>query len=328
MLASECSQAEYVVGVDFGGTKIMAGIYNRNMECIAYARIRTKGQKGPDEVLGRIARCVQEALTEGQLNPSQIKGLGIGAPGPVDPISGRVLVAPNLGWKDVPLKEKLEALLHIPVFLENDANVCALGVHVLELGGKPQHMIGIFIGTGIGSGLIINGNLYPGFSRTAGEIGHMILQVDGPECGCGKRGCFEALASRSAIGRRVQQAIEAGQKTVLTEMLGLDFHRMRSSHLRKAIARGDSFVEQLVKEAAYFTGIGVANVVNLLNPEFVVLGGGMIEQLEDVMMHIIVDTARHYAMPGTMEGVSIQPSTLADDAGIAGAAVLAFRLSQ
>ena len=312
-----------VVGVDFGGTKILAGVFDAKFECIGRARVSTKASRGVEEVTERIARCVHDAVDECDLDLKQVKAVGIGAPGAVDPEAGRVIFAPNLDWKDVPLKKELEKELGVPVFLENDCNVCALGVHEVELKAKPRNLVGIFLGTGIGGGLILEGNLYSGFNRTAGELGHMVLEVGGPKCGCGNKGCFEALASRTAIFRRIRDAVKEGQKTILTEMLGPELEDLRSGDLRKAIKRGDKFVEHVIEEAAEYTGIAVANVINLFNPEVVVLGGGLMEQLEDEMLAIIIETAMDYAMPGTTKGIEIIATKLADDAGITGGAVLA-----
>src|SRR5437016_9900744 len=164
-----------------------------------------------------------------------------------------------------------------------------------------------------------------GFTGTAGEIGHMVVKVSGPKCGCGHTGCFEALASRTAIFRRIKEAVKEGQKTLLTEMLGPDLEDLRSGDLRKAIKRGDKFVEHVIEEAAEYTGIAVANLINLFNPEVVVIGGGLMEQLEDEMLAIIIETAMDYAMPGTTKGIEVMATQLGDDAGITGAAVLALK---
>jgi glucokinase len=188
--------------------------------------------------------------------------------------------------------------------------------------------VGIFLGTGIGGGLILNGQLHTGFNRTAGEVGHMVLEVGGPKCGCGNRGCFEALAGRAAIFRRIQTAVKAGQKTLLTDMLGPDLKDLRSGDLRKALRRGDPFIQKIIEETAEYTGIAVANLMNLLNPEVIVLGGGLIQQLADEMMAITVATAMDYAMSGTTQGIEIIASELGDDAGITGGAVLARMLSK
>src|ERR1035437_2294288 len=308
-MAETSNKGEYLVGVDLGGTKILAGVFKNSIECIGTSKLSTKPQRGVDAVIERIARCVQDAVDEADLSLKQVAGIGIGAPGAVDFADGRVIFAPNMeGWKDVPLRKNLEK---------------ALGVHVAELKNKPKSLIGIFVGTGIGGGLIINGELYGGFNHTAGEIGHMVLDVNGPQCGCGNKGCFQALASRTAIFQQIKAGVKDGEKTLLTEMLGDDLADLRSGDLRKAIRRGDKFVDKVIEGAAEYIGIGIANLVNILGPEVVVVGGGVIEALADEMMSVIVETAQDYAMPGTMKGVEIHASKLGDSAGITGGAVLA-----
>ena len=277
-------------------------------------------------MVDRIDRCIRDAIDEADLSIKQVAGVGIGAPGAVDFGAGNVIFAPNLeGWKEVPLKKELEKHLGVPVFVENDANIAVLGVHVAELKGKPRHMVGIFVGTGIGGGLILNGELYSGSNHTAGEIGHMVLDVDGPKCGCGNKGCFEAVASRTAIFQRIKAGVKDGEKTLLTEMLGDNLEDLRSGDLRKAIRRGDKFVAKIVEQAAEYVGIGAANLVNVLGPDVVVLGGGVIEALADEMMGVITRTIKDHAMPGTLKGVDVIASKLGDRAGITGAAVLARR---
>jgi len=323
---AEASKAEYLVGVDLGGTKILSGIFKHSLECVGTAKVSTKSQRGVEAVVERIDRVVRDAVDEADLTLKQVAGIGIGAPGAVDFGSGTVIFAPNMeGWKDVPLKKDLEKLLGVPVFVENDCNIATLGVYVAELKSKPRSMVGIFVGTGIGGGIVINGELYSGFNHTAGEIGHMVVDVDGARCGCGNKGCFEALASRTAIFQQIKAGIKDGQKTMLTEMLGDDLSDLRSGDLRKAIRRGDKFVDRVVESSAEYIGIATANLINLLNPEVVVLGGGVIEALSDEMMGVIVETAGEYAMPGTMKGVEIISSKLGDSAGITGGAVLARR---
>jgi glucokinase len=321
---ADTDKKDWFVGVDLGGTKILAGLFDAQLRCIGRARLSTKASRGPTEVIKRIARCVEEVVDECDLEMKQVRAVGIGAPGPVNPENGKVIFAPNLdGWRDIPLQKELGKLLDLPVSVENDCNVCTLGVYHGELKSKPRSMVGIFLGTGIGGGLILDGKLYTGFNRTAGEVGHMVLEVGGPKCGCGNRGCLEALAGRAAIFRRIQAAVKEGQKTLLTDMLGPDLEDLRSGDLRKALRRGDKFVERVIEETAEYAGIAVANLMNLLNPEVVVLGGGLIQQLADEMMAIVVETAMDYAMSGTTKGISILASELGDDAGITGGAVLA-----
>lgn len=319
----EPSKQDLLVGVDLGGTKILAGVFGPGLKLIQSNKLSTKSERGFDSVVDRIARCVRDAVDEADLSIKQVRGIGIGAPGAVDPDSGEVIFAPNLQWKGVPLKKALEKALDIPVFVENDCNICTLGVHESELKGKPRNMIGIFLGTGVGGGLILDGKLYGGFNRTAGELGHMVIQVGGPKCGCGNNGCFEALASRTAIFREIQRAVKEGGRTVLTEMLGDDLAELKSGDLRKALRKGDKLVEKVIESAAEYTGIAVANLINIFNPEVVVVGGGVIDALEDEMMSIIVETAMDYAMPGTTRGIEIVATKLGDFAGITGGAVLA-----
>jgi len=324
---SEPGKQEYLVGVDLGGTKIMAGVFSPGLKLIGTSKLSTKASRGPSAVIDRVARCVQDAVDECDLDLKQVRAVGVGAPGSIDPEIGKVIFSPNMpGWENIALKKELEKRLDLPVFVENDCNVCTLGVYEAELGGKPRHLIGIFVGTGIGGGLIIDGKLFSGFNLTAGEVGHMVLEVNGPKCGCGNKGCFEALASRTAIFRRIQTAIKEGQKTLLTDMLGPNLDDLRSGDLRKAIRRGDKFVEKVVEEAAEYIGIAVGNLINVINPEVIVLGGGVLDALEDEMMAIIVETAKDYAMPGTAKGIEIIASKLGDEAGITGGAVLARRM--
>jgi glucokinase len=325
-MAEANSKAEYVVGVDLGGTKILSGVFDHSLDCIGTAKLSTKSQRGVDNVVERIARCAQDAVDEADLTLKQVAGVGVGAPGAVDFGEGTVIFAPNLeGWKDIPLKKELEKILGVPVFVENDCNISALGVYVAELKSKPRSMVGVFVGTGIGGGLIIDGEPYSGFGHTAGEVGHMVLEVSGPKCGCGNKGCFEALASRTAIFQQIKAGVKDGQKTLLTEMLGDDLADLRSGDLRKAIRRGDKFVDRIIEGASEYIGIATANLINILNPEVFVLGGGVIEALSDEMMSVILETAKDYAMPGSLKGVEIIASKLGDNAGITGAAVLARR---
>lgn len=319
-------KAEYLVGVDLGGTKILAGAFDDSLDCLATTKFSTKSDRGRDAVIERIAQCVHFVVDEADLTMKQIRAVGIGAPGGVDYDTGTVIFAPNLpGWKDVALKKDLEKAIGIPVFVQNDANVAMIGVYVAELKSRPREAVGIFLGTGIGGGLILNGEIYSGFSHMAGEIGHMVIDINGPKCGCGNRGCFEALASRTAIVQRIREGINEGEKSSLSELPAEELASLRSNDLRKAIRRGDKFVTKVVEKAAEYIGIGVANLINVLSPEVVVLGGGMVVALADEIMPTILKITKEHAFPGAMKDVTIVASKLGDNAGITGAAVLARR---
>jgi len=319
------SKSDYVVGVDFGGTKIYAGLFTSNLSLVGTSKMTTKSGRGQAAVLDRLARCVKDVVDECDLSMDNVRAVGIGAPGVVDPEAGKVVVAPNLDWLDVPIEKELEKRLAVPVAVSNDANAALVGIYEEELESKPRHVLGLFIGTGIGGSMIIDGELYSGFNHAAAEIGHMTISLDGPKCGCGKLGCLEAFASRTAIFLRIKAAVEEGQKTVLTEMLGEKMDGLRSGDLRKAIQKGDKFVAKCVEDAAEHIGVAVGSLMNLLNPEVIVLGGGLIEALSDVMMPRIIKVATSRALTGTTEGVQIKDSMLGDKAGIYGAAILARR---
>jgi glucokinase len=225
----------------------------------------------------------------------------------------------------VPLGEKLGKLLRVPVFAENDVNVGVVGEHALGAGKGTHDMMGIFVGTGIGGGIILNDRLYVGMRGAAAEVGHMILQVDGPLCGCGNHGCIEALASRTAMERDVRAAIRAGEKSeVLKLMEERGKERMTSSIIQRALKRKDPVMGKVMKRAQYYLGLSVASVVNLLDPECVVIGGGIVERLGDEFVAPIRKTAYlNFLRRHDAERVKIVPGALQDNAGALGAVVLA-----
>jgi glucokinase len=328
MLSQDHTSPEYLLGLDVGGTKILASVFDCTLRRIGRLKLSTKPERGTQAVLERITRAALYAIDEADLAPADIKAIGVAVPGVVNRESGMVLYSSLFQWQEFPLREELEVRLKLPVFVDNDANVAALGVHVVGLNSRPKNMLGVFVGAGIGAGLIINGELYRGFGNAAGEAGHIIVEANGPKCLCGHQGCWEALASRTALFRNIRTAVRGGEITVLTELAGPDLAGLRSGHLRKAIFRGDTLVMRVVQEAARYLGIGIANLVNIFNPELVILGGGVIEAVSKEMLASITETARDYAMPGVMEGVEIRICPLGDYAGITGAAVLARKLSK
>ena len=313
---------ELYIGVDLGGTKILAGIFDSDHHCLASEKTKTNQEEGYDAVCGQIVETIHAAAELAGIDPAKVNGAGIGAPGSISSDESHVLFAPNLGWRDAPLKADLEAQLACPVWLGNDCNVAATGIHRLELEAKPNDMVSLFLGTGIGAGIITNGVFLTGATRAAGEVGHMVLDPDGPVCGCGTRGCFEALASRTAIFNKVKSAVNDGAKTLLMDAGDDSVTRIRSGKLRRAIEAGDELAAAVLGETCLYTGVAIANLCNLLNPEVVALGGGLIEQLQADMLPKIRDTALERIMPGARQ-VRIMATALGDDAGITGAAILA-----
>lgn len=313
-----------VIGVDMGGTKILAAVVNAEGEILGTAKIPTKADKGAAAVIDRIAQCIQKAVDKSRVERESIHAVGIGAPGPLEPATGVVIFAPNLGWTNVPLKTELESRVGIATFVDNDVNVGTLGEHAFGAGRNVSNLVGIFVGTGIGGGIIMDGELFHGASKTAGEIGHIIVKAGGPRCGCGTRGCLEALASRTAITKQLQKAIvKKGKKSILPQLTGGDLKLIRSGALAKALRSNDKLTVKVFKKATKYLGVGIASIVNFLNPEMIVLGGGVVEALDDTFLDNIRDVVEDYALPNTLSGVQIVEAQLGDDAGILGAAALA-----
>jgi glucokinase len=317
-MAQNRDRAKNVVGVDLGETKIRAGVCTPDLELCRKVKYSTKAERGELAVLERIAHTVRDAVDEADLEMTDVCGVGIAAPGTVDLETGMVIDSPNLKWREVPLRKWLEQELGLPVFVENDGNACVLGVYREELKSRPKSMLGIFIGASISGGLMVGGKLQWGTNQAAGEIGHLVLQADGPECRCGTRGCFEAIASRTAIVQRLRAAIKAGEPCVLSEMVE-DWGNLRSGDLRKALRRGDKLVAACLLDAAGYIGMAVASLAQKFTPEMIVLGGGLLEAVGEDMLPTVLKTA------GALGKVEIRLSTLGDEAGIIGSAIGALQ---
>jgi glucokinase len=325
----EASLAPYVIGVDLGGTKVLAAVVDHEGRIIARSKFKTHAKQGPHTVIQRIVEAAQQAVHKANVDEGEVGAMGIGAPGPVDPDTGIIDNPPNLpGWDEVALGPLLSEALGMPVFLENDVNLGTLGEHNLGAGRGTKDMIGIFVGTGIGGGLILDGKLRSGYRHAAAEIGHMILLADGPVCGCGRRGCAEALASRTAIDRDLQIGIAAGRESLLPDLTAGANKRISSGLLAKALNQGDPLVAEVLSRVQWYLGLLTASLVNLIDPEIVVFGGGLIEALGAQFLAPIKVTAQQYYIQKTnADKVRIVAATLGDDAGVLGAAVLARQKS-
>lgn len=308
-----------IVGVDIGGTKMMAAVYDRSFKKLGVARKRSREKKN-GESEGRVLTVIQEALQDAG-NPV-IKGIGVGAPGPLDPHTGVIIDTPNLGWKNYPLADVLGRAFKVPVVLDNDVNVGTYGEWCSTDLNTCRHVLGVFPGTGIGGGIIIDGRLLQGFSGAAGEIGHMTVLPDGPYCGCGKRGCLEAVASRIAIAKEVAALAARDDAPFILEKCGTDLSEIRSGVLARAIEMKETKVEGVVRHAAYYLGMAVGNLINILSPEAVVLGGGLVEAMESLFLEEVNRGVKDHAMPFLRKGVQIRAARLGDDAVVMGAAHL------
>lgn len=313
-----------IVGVDFGGTKILATVFNPAYKILGREKKETDAKSGVQRVIRRIARCIFDSLDDAGASIRQVRAVGIGAPAPVDPNTGTVLDAPNLGWKNIPLKKDLENILKVPVFVENDVNVGTLGEQQRGAARGARSVCGIFIGTGIGGGIILDGNIFGGFRHTAGEIGHMTIDAGSPKKeATGLHGTLEALASRLAINRDIIAEIKAGHKSALAKTGSGRVAWIKSKALARAIKKRDRVAIRTMDRACQYIGIAAANVIHTLNPQIIVLGGGVFEALGPFMLPRIRRSAQKHTFPPCFRGVRIVGHLLGDNAGVIGAAVYA-----
>ncbi len=318
---------DVMVGVDLGGTSLRAVVVDRQNKILAVVKTPTKVSGKPGPLIAEIAEAVKDAVKMAGVKTHEIAAVSVGAPGSVDRVRGIVHEAPNLGWREVPLGKELKRLLGRPVMVENDVNAGVVGEHALGAARGAEEVVGIFVGTGIGGGVISRGKLYEGSRGAAGEIGHIVLQVGGPRCPCGRRGCVEALASRTAMERDVREAIRAGAKSVVLEIMKeRNRKRMTSSVIARALKKNDRVMHKVLKRAQHYLGELVANIVNLLDPEVVVLGGGLVERLGESYVGPVRRIAyKNFLRREDAREVKVVAGALGDDAGALGAVVLARR---
>jgi glucokinase len=320
-------QKVYALGIDLGGTKTLAAVVDvATGEVISSERKPTRAEKGQEYLSQHIINLSTTALESAKLSGgAKIMGVGIGAAGQIDRKNGVVVDAPNLGVKDMPMADILGKQFGKPVAIGNDVEVAALGEYIYGSGRGYSTFIVIFVGTGIGGGIVQNGRLYAGLTGTAGEIGHMTIQAGGRICPCGSRGCLEAYASRTAITRAIMAEIHHGRTSVLTEEAELQQTEgeiiIRSGLLANALNHGDALVNEIVTEAADFLGYGLASVMNFYNPECIILGGGVIEAI-DLLFEHAVHRARHTALADPGRKTKIIRAKLGDFSGVVGAACL------
>jgi glucokinase len=315
-----------VVAIDLGGSKALAGVVESNGSILSRVWLPSRDLKGrPAELLDRLADGAGEAAAQADLPFEAIAAVGVCVPGPMDPSRSVVAIAPNLGWVDLAVRVELERRLpRKRVFLENDVRAAALSEHKLGAGRGFDSMLAVFVGSGVGGGLVVDGRLYHGAQGGAGEIGHMVVRAGGPRCGCGRAGCLEAMAARDAVGRYVIREVERGHTTLLTAILGGDLRTLNSRHLAVAIAQGDAVAIRAARRSARYAGLAIGGVVNLLDPGVVVIGGGIAEALGERYVAWASEIAQRQILASAARAVPIVASSLGDDAGLLGAALTAF----
>ena len=319
------ADSSLVIGFDLGGTKMHAAAVDTHGHVIHSERCKTLAADGADAVIERMVGLCMRIRGELGGRASDVRALCVGVPGGVDDERGIVDTAPNLGWSQVPLVERLSGALNLRVFLDNDVRVAVVGEHAYGVGKGTRTMVGIFVGTGIGGGIIVGHHTHHGGRGVAGEIGHMTLLPHGPRCGCGKRGCAEALASRTAMQRDVGKLIDKGWKSKIPKLLQkAETETLTSSVIERALDADDEVMHKVLKDAQYYLGLLTGNLANALDPEVIVIGGGIAERLGERFVAPIREHAyKHFLVQRDREKVRILATELKDLGAPLGAAFLA-----
>jgi glucokinase len=311
--------------MDIGGTNILAALVDESGLILRSEKTLTPRDDNPDVVVAAIEKAIVDVMEKAGIESDDLTAVGIAVPGVVDPKRGYVVVTPNLCLGGVSLGPRLQERFKLPITLGNDGNLGALGETWLGSAQKSKSTLYICVGTGIGSGLVLRGKLWRGRRESAGEIGHMVMQIGGPKCGCGNLGCLEALASRTAIERDIRAALAAGRNTAIFELAGGDSGIIRSGMIRKALEAADELTSEVVRRASEVLGHACLNVRHLIDPDLIVLGGGVIEACADYILPVVQRIIAEDPLVGAREGGGILLSALGDDAVVLGAVAAARR---
>ncbi|OHC75759.1 MAG: transcriptional regulator [Rhodospirillales bacterium RIFCSPLOWO2_12_FULL_58_28] len=314
---------DHWIGFDLGGTKMLACVYGNDFVVKGRKRKKTKAHIGAEAGLQRMIKTINEALVDAGVAPDRLAGIGIGCPGPLDLDRGIVLETPNMGWKNVPVAKVIRAAFNCPVVIANDVDAGVYGEYRFGAARGARCVVGVFPGTGIGGGCVYEGSIIRGKIGSCMEIGHLPVTADGPLCGCGRRGCLETYAARPAIAAACAAAARRGEAPRLMEAADGDMNDIRSGAIAASIRAGDAAVERIVREAARRIGWSMAGVVNLLAPDVVLLGGGLVEAMPDIFRSEIESAIKARVM-SSMEGIfKVAVAELGGDAGVTGMAAWA-----
>lgn len=317
-------KTRWYLGIDIGGTKILAALVDETGSVAARLRTATPRNRPPDEVLAAVGKLIDRLLVQRRSRPQKLTAVGIAVPGVVDPKQGRVVITPNMNLSGVEIVSWLSGRYHVPVALGNDCNLGTLGEAWLGAARRASSAFGLFVGTGIGGGFVRKGKLWRGAREAASEIGHIVIQLEGGlRCGCGNVGCLETLASRLAIENQIRAAVAAGRSTLLSELLQGDLHIIRSRAIRQALDAHDPLACEVVRRAAEILGRACLTIRHLLDPERIILGGGLVEACSEFIMPVVEEIVSGDQLPGARPGGELLLSALGDDAVVLGAVALA-----
>ncbi len=318
------TDASYIAGVDLGGTTINAAVISADGErVLGMHTAPTNAERGPkyvvDKIIGMVRESMRVAGREGGFDEKKIVGIGIGSPGPLDRATGTVIETPNLGWRNFPLRDLVANALGLPAELDNDANAATIGEWWVGAGKNVETMVGVTLGTGIGGGIVLGGKVYHGASDVAGEIGHMSIDSTGRKCKCGNYGCLEAYASGPAIAARAIEGLQSGEESLLPDLVDGDLSRITAETVYEGIVAGDAYAREVMRDTAKFLGSGVANLINILNPEMIVISGG-VTRAGDHLLEPLRNEVKRRAFRNAFEACRIVTSELGSMAGVIGAA--------
>lgn len=316
---------KYSIGIDLGGTKILIALVDRNTgEVLNHIKKKTKKDKGPKNIIKKMLEGIEELIEESGKAIDDISSIGVGAAGQIDRQNGVLISAANLDCYDLNIKEILSTKFNVPVYVGNDVEIAAIGEQKFGSGKGCNDFVCVFVGTGVGSAIIKNGQIITGATGTAGEIGHIIVDLNGRQCACGAHGCLEAYASRSAIERCIEGALKKGRKSCILDYLETG-KSITSSMIQKSIEREDELVLQCVTEASEYLSGGIASIINFVNPELIILGGGLIEAV-DYFYQKTIKKAKAKSLPVPAEKIQFKKAMLGDYSGVIGAAFLEDRV--
>lgn len=314
-----------VAGIDLGGTNVKAAVVARNGALLAKDSRPTDAEEGLETVLDNMVASLDAAMEQANADHTDLVAVGIGAPGPMNWRTGVVFSPPNLpGWENVPLADLMRERLNVPTYVDNDANVACWGEFWSGAGREVDSMVCLTLGTGVGGGIVVFGKLLRGPDGTAAEIGHMCVARGGRQCNCGARGCLEQYASVTGMVRTAIEGIESGKKTLLLDMCEGDVERVDGKMISDALVRGDEFAGWVITETGIWLGTAIGSLINVINPEMVVLCGGMIAAGE-ALFAPIRKTAREQAFEVPANRALIVPAGLGADSGVIGAAGCALQ---
>ena len=312
----------YRLGIDLGGTNIVAGVVDENYNIVATAKRKTLTERSNEEIINDMAAAALEAIETAGLKPSDIESAGVGSPGSIDPDNGIVVYTNNIGFKNVHLADLLKEKTGIDFFVDNDANSAAYGEFLAGAGKGTKDFVMITLGTGVGGGVIIDGKIYTGFNYAGAELGHTVIQMDGEHCSCGRQGCWEAYASATALIRQTKQAMIRFPNSIMWQLVDNDINKVNGITAFDAMRQGDEAGKQVVEKYIYYISVGVTNNINIFQPEVFCIGGGISKEGDN----LIAPLNKYYE--GDNYGRSLKNKTviktalLGNDAGIIGAAFL------